>query len=1465
MAATAQHKRSARKQLALKRKGKPPAPILGPGQKRAVLMKVALSMVLALSLMPGMAPGHTEKAHAATTSFTVKRSNDLFYPVNGTAKYSAVIDGQEYVVYCNDPHASDSPKGTYDISRCTRGTNRQNYLLAKGYPNSTTIAGTNFNANDAQAATQIAMWMDGDPDLSYEFVSHLSTEYNQPAPARSLYDTAKQFFSEANGYQGGDASIDNASATYVSDQAGAQRIITLSIIRTGGLELAKATAAAALSDNNENYTLEGAVFEVRDAAGALAATLTTDEDGKASAGDLPAGNYTVSETKPPAGFALPGKASERRKTVAVTAGETIAAKDLTFLDTPQSALADIRVQKVDATTGASVPQGNASLAGAQFTFNYYAVDPSSVKKSGEGLPNKPTRSWVMQTDGQGYASLAAGRDMRVSGDSFYRNEAGDIVLPLGVLTIRETAQPDGYRLKGAQNTDPTLFIVRIQKNETDETSETAEVKILNESAQGNTLENPDEVKRGNIAIDKDDADMPGGAAQGDATLKGTVFEIENASANSVVSPQTGKEVAPGGIVCTIVSDANGAASTRSSELNGWSIPADWNDKALAYGTYIIRESAPPNGYRLNEGWSETVEITENSTKAISYTMADPVQRGNLALRKYDSATRNGAKQGGAVLAGAMFEVTNASAKPVVSPQTGAAVAPGGVVCTIVSDENGYASTDRSDLNGWAIPSDWEGKALAYGTYTVRETAPPDGYLINATWTETFEVRADSQLRTYELSDVVKRGDFGFNKVEGTGMKALAGIPFLITSQSTGEAHVAVTDENGMLSTASSWNAHSHKTNANDAAISSGSEAGSGAGGTYKVDEKKLDASAGIWFDGHGDSSTGAPVDDTLGALPYDTYTVQELPVSRNKDLNLVSFQVTITRHGRELDRGTVDDNAAPNMATQLADMQGNRLAPEGVVYTLVDTISYENLDPGTYTFEGALHLYSADGTYEGVVAQANTQASVNAGTGSAQVVFEVDTTGMGGKKLVAFERCYSASGDLVAAHEDPEDEGQSIRVPEIRTTLTDARDGDHEVATLEPVTLVDTVAYSGLQPYKTYEMTMTAHVKAEDGSDAGIALDAFGQEVTATTTFTPTEPDGTVEVSVTFTPAAGCIIVAFEELKTIGQTYAVHADISDENQSVNVVTIGTTARDGETGSHVGRAREQAQVIDTVSYAGVQAGAAYVMAGTLIDAETGEAIAQAETPFVPEATQGSVEIPFDLDASGMAGRSVVVFERLYREGAEEPLASHEDTSDRGQTVDFSDLGTSAQSGGNHAAAASEELTIVDTVRYAKVEPGQTYRVVGTLMDKATGKPLEANGKPIVAEATFVAEAAEGTVEVAFTFDATSLGGTTTVAFEKLYDANGNLIAEHEDIEDEEQTVWIARIGTTAIDGKTKTHEGTAAKKTVIIDTVAFEGLEPGGRYSVTGTLYDKATGKPFEAADGTNPTATKTFTARSSSG
>lgn len=41
------------------------------------------------------------------------------------------------------------------------------------------------------------------------------------------------------------------------------------------------------------------------------------------------------------------------------------------------------------------------------------------------------------------------------------------------------------------------------------------------------------------------------------------------------------------------------------------------------------------------------------------------------------------------------------------------------------------------------------------------------------------------------------------------------MPFLITNVTTGEAHVAVTDRNGMLNTSSEWRSRQEAVNAND--------------------------------------------------------------------------------------------------------------------------------------------------------------------------------------------------------------------------------------------------------------------------------------------------------------------------------------------------------------------------------------------------------------------------------------------------------------------------------------------------------------------------------------------------------------------------------------------------------------------------------------------------------------------------
>ena len=49
-----------------------------------------------------------------------------------------------------------------------------------------------------------------------------------------------------------------------------------------------------------------------------------------------------------------------------------------------------------------------------------------------------------------------------------------------------------------------------------------------------------------------------------------------------------------------------------------------------------------------------------------------------------------------------------------------------------------------------------------------------------------------------------------------------------------------------------------------------------------------------------------------------------------------------------------------------------------------------------------------------------------------------------------------------------------------------------------------------------------------------------------------------------------------------------------------------------------------------------------------------------------------------------------------------------------------------------------------------------------MNKKIGEPVLIDGKKVTAGTTFVAEKAEGSVEVVFEFDASAIAGTTVVA-------------------------------------------------------------------------------------------------------
>lgn len=178
----------------------------------------------------------------------------------------------------------------------------------------------------------------------------------------------------------------------------------------------------------------------------------------------------------------------------------------------------------------------------------------------------------------------------------------------------------------------------------------------------------------------------------------------------------------------------------------------------------------------------------------------------------------------------------------------------------------------------------------------------------------------------------------------------------------------------------------------------------------------------------------------------------------------------------------------------------------------------------------------------------------------------------------------------------------------------------------------------------------------------------------------------------------------------------------------------------------------------------------------------------------------------------------------------------------------EIGTQATVDGEKEICATEVFTLTDTVSYKHLIPGKEYLLVGTLMDKSTGKAFTENGNAVTAETFFTPETPNGTVTVSFTFDSRLIKeNTSLVVFETLY-KDGKELAVHADINDNGQTVKVKvpEIGTKAtVNGK---KEVTASGRVKIEDTVSYKNLTPGKEYTVKGVLMNKATGEPL-LADG----------------
>ena len=1219
----------------------------------------------------------------------------------------------------------------------------------------------------------------------------------------------------------------------------------------GHINLHKTSANPDITNGNDCYSLEGAEFTVLNATGQTMGVLTTNANGDTNTLELPEGTYTVRETKPPKGY-LPAPDQQ----VTVHGGQTTTVQ---VSDKPASDPMSILVGKYDGDkkyNANNLPQGSASLEGAQFTIEYFeTVDYDSydaLKKAGV----KPTRSWIVRTNANGFARLD--ENSLVSGDEFFY-ENGVITIPRGSVAIYESKAPIGYKL----NSD--VSFQKIQE------------KPLDAVITFNAPEIPETVIRGGVSVQKLDSET-GEVPQGDADFSGITFSIINDNANSVTVDD--KDYAPGQTVKNIVTDKKGVAKT----------PAD----CLPFGKYIIRETATNDNY-LNTSNEMRVTVSEDG-KMYSFTAKDDIVRGGVKITKHDIETGTGDPLGGASIDGTQFEIKSLNDKPVIVG--GVTYTKGQVIHPTLTIKDGEASTSAH--------------LLPFGLYSIQEVKAGEGYLLTDGEPHEFRIAKDGVLVNPfggAFENQVMRSDLEFTKKGDDGQDRLAGVAFKLTSKTTGESHVVVTDENGYFSSASSWNKHTHETNANDWALDA----------EDVIDSSKLDATAGVWFG-------GTTPDDSKGALPYDTYDIEELRCTANEGYQLIETSVIVSRDGKVYDFGTLTDVKASITTKAYDPMDGDSNIGMGNFITIEDKVAYANLFPGrNYKLVAELHdAKTGDVLFDGKTVEHTFTAQEPSGFEVIRID-GIDTFGLAGETITVYEKLYDEGGSLIAKHTDKDDVNQQVTViaPEIGTTAVDGADGDKLVSTDDAATVVDTVHYKNLIPGRSYALVGALLVKktAEDGEVTGDVLTVDGAPVVSYTTFTPETADGDADVTFTFDSLAlkdGTQLVACEVLFGLGSEpesfadieaatlldlveepdtgldglypLAYHADMEDLSQTVTIKNpkIATTALDGIDNDKNVVTDSETVIVDTVEYHNLVPGKEYTLKGSMqvkgekdgkpvaTPLEVGGETVTAETTFTPEAAHGTVNVTFAFDSRDLEdGTQLVVFENLERNG--NVLVTHEDIEDINQmvVVTVPGISTSARDGidGDKDVVVDDETTVIDTVEYKNLVPGKEYTLNGKLYSKSTGKPLMVGDKPVTGQTVFTPEKADGKVEVTFTFDSRDLEDKMDiVVFESLV-RSGTELASHADIDDKNQTVTVTHpeIGTTAVDGADGDKNVITDDTTEVIDTVEYTGLIPGKEYTLKGTIHVKVTDeegnvteKPLEV-DGKPVTGQTVFTPEKADG
>ena len=1054
---------------------------------------------------------------------------------------------------------------------------------------------------------------------------------------------------------------------------------------------------------------------------------------------------------------------------------------------------------------------------------------------------------------------------------------GTVMKPIGIVSY-DTKKIDGAQVRQSKTRSPIRISVMFVSEKENYVIFGMVTPQMNSQAGFGMYKVRFSEASGKISIQKSSADASATNGNTLYSLKGAVYGIFKTKADA-----TAKKNAVGSITL----DANATGS-----LSG-----------LEKGTYYVRETKAPSGYK-EDATVYTAKTSSGATTVVN--TKDNAETCDLQLQITKKLRKN--------------EQNKVNATSLQNTEFTLSFYPGGYYNTneLKSKQATKTWIIKKGATGVDIRNNSDNTVtfraviqnVPLGTLGLKETKSGTGFsavhyeVINpagkilandANPTVIMYAKKGQKVQdvygssTYIVGDSLPRADFEFVKKNDKGA-ALANIPFMIENLDTKESYTVTVGKDGKYASATDNTLWFHKSTFGD---SEGKTAG-------------------------------------LGKLPVGHYKLTEKRCANNTGYQLATSTFEVTTEDKKITFELTDPTVM--IGTKAMDSAtGSNYAKQQDALSITDTVSYDGLALGkTYVIKAVLmnkktgkavtaNGKNVTGETKFTVEEKGTEKSSIANDdalwkdtrkGTVDVkLASFPTKDFNGEELVVFEKVYLVGEDgkeetvPTATHEDINDEGQTILIPEVKTSAVDQKTGSKDTSYevdektdqnsegyKKITTVIDTVSYKNLEPGKEYKVVGTLMSK-ESGEKV---KDKDGKEIVSETTFTPKEKNGTVDVTFVFdvTGLENTTTVVFENVYHKDELYAAHADITDKNQTFFTPGAKTTAKDNETGNHTSPVKKSVTIKDTVVYTNLQKGKKYSVKGVLMDKETGkpfvvknedgtESEVTAEREFVAgqddteevgkesvsdERVDGEITLSFTFDASALEGKTVVAYEHVYRDGKE--VATHAAINDENQSIHWPSIGTTATDfdGKGHTVKVGEAVVIRDTVAYKNLVPGTEYKVSGVLMDKETGKPfLDAKGNQITGETTFSPEQADGSVDVLFTVDTSLLAGKKFVAFEKLY-TNEVEITSHEDIEDEGQTVYVPSIKTKAADAKTKINTSCEDKEITIIDTVTYKNLHVGETYQVSGVLMDKSTGKPFLDAKGKEiRSKSESFTPKESDG